>query len=454
MADLNKEWEKVQEMAFTSWVNSVLEKRGVDKISDVSTDLSDGVKLIYFLESVSGKKFTKKFDLEPKTRILRVQNLHLAMVFVDQDLQIKVQGVAAEEFVDNNKKMILGFLWTLYRKYRISVINEGDKSSEEGLLAWCKKTTDGYKGVNIQSFKASFRDGNAFLAMTHKFDPTVFKYEEYENQDNVSRLNAAFDLAEKGLGIPKLLDAESLSKGNVDERSIILYTSLYFHAFRAKEEREALENSQNSLANKLASLEQSLESEKTSQEELLKQKQDLENALKLIRQQNENRDARISDLQSKIDDALRGLDDERMAKLDLESRLAKTEKDKAILELKLAEVLDDKERLQKKLEEDKKRAEAERQGLDLLRQHLGFQLTDVHKWQSFLDNPDNVPYSVAPINLDAELGSLSFEEQAKKMASRVEAENVLLEKYLGQKEEEIKAAGGGKEKKRTNTTSK
>ncbi|EGC39302.1 hypothetical protein DICPUDRAFT_52744 [Dictyostelium purpureum] len=434
--DLNKEWEKVQEMAFTSWVNSVLEKRGVNKISDVSTDLSDGVKLIYFLESVSGKKFPKKFDLEPKTRIMRVQNLHLAMLFIDEDLKIKVQGVAAEEFVDNNKKMILGFLWTLYRKYRISVINEGDKSSEEGLLAWCKKTTEGYQNVNIQNFKTSFRDGHGFLALAHKYDPTTFKYEDYNSQDNIARLNAAFDFAEKGLGIPKLLEAESLSKGHVDERSIVLYTSLFFHAFRAKEEREALEASQNSLNNKLASLEQSLEGEKHSQEELLKQKQELENALNKIRSENENRNNRITDLQSRIDDALRGLDDEKLAKLDLESRLAKTEKDKAILELKLAEILDEKDRLEKKIEEDKKRAEAERLGLGLIRQHLALQFTDIHKWQSFLEQPENVPYTQQPINLDAELSNLSFEEQAKKLASKLEAENVSIEKYLKQKDEQ------------------
>eukprot|EP01133_Synstelium_polycarpum_P010992 gene10992-12802_t len=441
MTDLNKEWEKVQEMAFTSWVNSVLDKCGKDRIKEVSNDLSDGVKLIFFLESVSGKKFTKKFDHEPKTRIMRIQNLHLAMIFVDEELKIKVQGVAAEEFVDCNKKMILGFLWTLYRKYRISVINEGDKSSEEGLLAWCKKTTDGYKNVNITNFKQSFRDGNAFLALAHKFDPSVFSYDEYDQTEQVSRLNAAFEFAEKGLGIPKLLDAESLSKGNVDERSIVLYTSLFFHAFRAKEEREALEASSGALANKLATLEQSLEGEKLSQEELAKQKKDLEDALNLIRTQNDQRNQRIQDLQSKIDDALRGIDDEKMAKIDLESRLSKTEKDKAILELKLAETLDEKERLERKLEEDRKRAAAEREGLGLLRQHIGYQMTDIHKWQSFLDNPDALPYTTLPVNLDAELASLSFEEQAKKLGSKVENENVLLEKYLLAKEDLAKNGG-------------
>ncbi|EGG14630.1 cortexillin II [Cavenderia fasciculata] len=448
MSDLNKEWEKVQEMAFTSWVNSVLDKRGAGKINEVSKDLSNGVKLIYFLEGVSGKKFTKKIDPDPKTRILSIQNLHLAMIFVDEDLKVKVQGVAAEEFVDCNKKMILGFLWTLYRKYRIAVINEGDKSSEEGLLAWCKKTTDGYKGVNITTFKQSFKDGTGFLALAHKYDTSAFSYDEYESKDQIARLNAAFDFAEKGLGIPKLLEAESLSKGQVDERSIILYTSLFFHAYRAKEEREALEASQNSLQNTLSSLEGALQGEKLSQEELAKQKKDLENTLNELRAQNEARNKKISDIQARIDDALRGIDDERMAKLDLEARLSKTEKDKAILELKLQEMRDEKERLEKKLEEDRKRAAAEQQGLGLLRHHISHQINDIAKWQSFLDNPDAIPYNKAQVNLDAELASLIFEEQAKKLGARVENENIQLGKYLADKEDEIKNAGAPK--KRTN----
>ncbi|GAM23905.1 hypothetical protein SAMD00019534_070790, partial [Acytostelium subglobosum LB1] len=92
---VGKDWEIVQEKAFTAWVNSVLDKRG-DKIADVSKDLSDGVKLIFFLEMISGKKLGKKFDLDPKARIHMIQNLALAIAFVDNDLKIKVPGVGAE----------------------------------------------------------------------------------------------------------------------------------------------------------------------------------------------------------------------------------------------------------------------------------------------------------------------------------------------------------------------
>jgi cortexillin 1/2 len=70
-----------------------------------------------------------------------------------------ISSISAEDFVDKNLKLILGFLWTLFRKYRISVIKTNGKSSEEGLLLWVKNMTEGYKNVNVESYKNSFKDG-------------------------------------------------------------------------------------------------------------------------------------------------------------------------------------------------------------------------------------------------------------------------------------------------------
>jgi hypothetical protein len=80
--------------AFTSWVNSVLEKVE-EKVSDITTDFSDGIKLIHFLELLSGKKIGKKLEENPKNRIQKIQNLHIALEFV-KALDVRALGVGAE----------------------------------------------------------------------------------------------------------------------------------------------------------------------------------------------------------------------------------------------------------------------------------------------------------------------------------------------------------------------
>jgi cortexillin 1/2 len=125
-----------------------------EHITDISTDFSDGIKLTYFLELLSGKKQPKRPE-EPKSRIHKINNVFLALQFLET-MDVKVEGVAAEgtfffplpliyflyffllpylclDFVDSNKKLILGFLWTLYRKYRINVIKEGGTGAHRKL---------------------------------------------------------------------------------------------------------------------------------------------------------------------------------------------------------------------------------------------------------------------------------------------------------------------------------
>jgi len=240
-ADKERGWEKVQIKAFTSWLNGILSQRNTS-IENIQTDLSDGVKLINFLEVLSGKKVNQKYDIKPASRIQSIQNLHIALQFLENQMGVKPTS-SAEDFADQNLKMILGFLWSLFKKYRIQTIKQDGKSSEEGLLLWCKKTTEGYKDVNIESYKQSFKDGLPFLALVDKYvdNKEVINFDTFSKENNAENLNSAFDLAEKHLGIPKLLEVQELVDGTIDERSLVIYISLYFHAFVAKEQQLALQ---------------------------------------------------------------------------------------------------------------------------------------------------------------------------------------------------------------------
>jgi hypothetical protein len=103
-----------------------------------------------------------------------------------------------------------------------------DKSSEEGLLLWCKKTTDGYRDVKVEHFKTSFRDGLAFLALCDKYieNKSLLDFDNFQKEKPIENLNTAFEFAEQHMGIPRLLDSQEVNEGNVDERFNLLFCIL------------------------------------------------------------------------------------------------------------------------------------------------------------------------------------------------------------------------------------
>jgi hypothetical protein len=83
-----------------------------------------------------------------------------------------------------------------------------EMSAKEGLLLWCQRKTQPYKNVNVQNFHMSFKDGLAFCALIHRHRPDLIDYDKLNKDDPIKNLNLAFDIAEKHLDIPKMLDAE------------------------------------------------------------------------------------------------------------------------------------------------------------------------------------------------------------------------------------------------------
>ncbi len=64
--------------------------------------------------------------------------------------------------------------------------------------------------MNITNFTTSWSDGLAFLALIHRFRPDLFDYEIVSRKPANSRLDYAFRVANKTLGIARLLDPEGI----------------------------------------------------------------------------------------------------------------------------------------------------------------------------------------------------------------------------------------------------
>jgi len=54
----------------------------------------------------------------------------------------------------------------------------------------------------------SFKDGLAFCALIHRHRPDLIDYHKLSKDNPLQNLNTAFDVAEKYLDIPRMLDPE------------------------------------------------------------------------------------------------------------------------------------------------------------------------------------------------------------------------------------------------------
>ncbi|XP_037324275.1 spectrin family protein isoform X3 [Pungitius pungitius] len=230
---LQDEREAVQKKTFTKWVNSHL-GRVTSRIGDLYTDLRDGRMLIRLLEVLSGEQLPK--PTKGRMRIHCLENVDKALQFLKEQ-KVHLENMGSHDIVDGNHRLTLGLIWTIILRFQIQDIsvetadNKEKKSAKDALLLWCQMKTAGYPNVNIHNFTTSWRDGLAFSAIVHKHRPDVIEFDNLKRSNAHYNLQNAFNVAEKDLGLTKLLDPEDVNVDQPDEKSIITYVATYYHYF-------------------------------------------------------------------------------------------------------------------------------------------------------------------------------------------------------------------------------
>lgn len=230
---LADEREAVQKKTFTKWVNSHL-ARVTCRISDLYNDLRDGRMLIRLLEVLSGEQLPK--PTKGRMRIHCLENVDKALQFLKEQ-KVHLENMGSHDIVDGNHRLTLGLIWTIILRFQIQDIsvetedNKEKKSAKDALLLWCQMKTAGYPNVNVHNFTTSWRDGLAFNAIVHKHRPDLIEFDTLKKSNAHHNLQNAFNVAERELGLTKLLDPEDVNVDQPDEKSIITYVATFYHYF-------------------------------------------------------------------------------------------------------------------------------------------------------------------------------------------------------------------------------
>ncbi|XP_034027950.1 filamin-A isoform X4 [Thalassophryne amazonica] len=225
-------WKKIQQNTFTRWCNEHL--KSVNKrIGNLQTDLSDGLRLIGLLEVLSQKKMFRKYNQRPTFRQMQLENVSVALEFLDKE-NIKLVSIDSKAIVDGNLKLILGLIWTLILHYSISMPmwdeeEEADdgkqKTPKQRLLGWIQNKLP---ELPITNFNRDWQTGRALGALVDSCAPGLCPdWDQWDQTKPVDNAREAMQQADDWLGIPQVITPEEIVHPNVDEHSVMTYLSQF-----------------------------------------------------------------------------------------------------------------------------------------------------------------------------------------------------------------------------------
>ncbi|MEQ2173723.1 hypothetical protein GOODEAATRI_000240, partial [Goodea atripinnis] len=124
---------------------------------------------------------------------------------------VKLVNIRNDDIADGNPKLTLGLIWTIILHFQVSSSVNGqseDMTAKEKLLLWSQRLTEGYQGIRCDNFTTSWRDGKLFNAVIHRHYPRLIDMGKVYRQTNLENLEQAFGVAERDLGVTRLLDPE------------------------------------------------------------------------------------------------------------------------------------------------------------------------------------------------------------------------------------------------------
>ena len=122
-------------------------------------------------------------------------------------------------------KWILALMWRLIRHFHMRS-HGSDSHLEQFILAWVQAQIP---DQNIKNFTKDWNDGVALCALVEHIEPGACPdYPTLDREKKCENCSHGIELADKKLGIAKIIEPEDLSDSDVDPESIMTYISLFF----------------------------------------------------------------------------------------------------------------------------------------------------------------------------------------------------------------------------------
>ncbi|XP_022095661.1 nesprin-1-like [Acanthaster planci] len=263
------------------------------QVVDLCVDVKDGIVLLTLLEVLSGETLPFEKGRNMK-RVHFLSNVNTCLRFLEGK-KIKLVNINASDIIDGKPPIVLGLVWTIILYYQIeqnasaleklaesgmssstgsvdsmgsseasstsskpeaprpssshlepppakraakavSVASKlkGKLTAKKALLAWARKASKAAGSgmdIEVKDFGPSWRDGCAFNVLIHNIRQDLVDLSMLPKRTNIENLDVAFNVAEKELGIVRLLDAQDVDVDKPDEKSIMTYVSQFFKAF-------------------------------------------------------------------------------------------------------------------------------------------------------------------------------------------------------------------------------
>lgn len=92
---VDENWKLLQQTTFTKWVNNALRghlKKAKTQVSDLQTDLRDGLVLVEVIESIASPRKVGRYTKNPTIKPQMLENLGTVFRFLDKE-QIKIVNI-------------------------------------------------------------------------------------------------------------------------------------------------------------------------------------------------------------------------------------------------------------------------------------------------------------------------------------------------------------------------